>query len=87
MTDTSWIVTGLVALIVTLFGLVIRNIETRLSALEEHVKDHDEWASVKAQELATVEERSKQIMFRFDRLDGRLDRIETKVDRQNGRLI
>lgn len=90
MTDTGWVVTGLVALVITLFGLVIRNIETRLGRLEQHTDNHDKWAGEKAVELATVGELAKSVLHRLDRQDGILDvireDIKRLVDRVAGRL-
>ena len=92
MSEGGWIVSGLVSLVIVLFGIVIADHHRRLTMVEQDASEHDKWAAVKAEELATLKEAIRTILdqftklenavhARFDRLDGRIDHLETKIDR------
>ena len=92
MSEGGWIASGLVSLVIVLLGLVISDHHRRLTNVEDNASDHDKWAAVKAEELATLREAVRTILdqftklenavhARFDRLDGRIDHLETKIDR------
>lgn len=91
MSENGWIITGLVALIITLFGLVMRNFEQRLSDMEKHQEVHDVWASGKAEELSAVKQAQisglQHLFQRLDRMDGVNDKVATQLERIRDILV
>ena len=62
MSEGGWILSGLVSLVIVLLGLVISDHHRRLTTVEQDASDHDKWAALKAEELATLKEAIRTVL-------------------------
>jgi hypothetical protein len=76
-----WLIGILVSLVFLLAGWGYADHQRRLTKLEDHVDEHDRWAGIKAEELATVKQAFLSILQRLDRQDGLLDTIRSDLGR------
>ena len=71
----------LVTIILILAGWGYADHQRRLGQMENRMDEHDKWAAMKAEQLAKVEESANNVIWRLDRLDGRLDVLDQKISR------